>query len=754
MAHEYVKISELDPASGFNTNDLFVIVQNDETLKINGSDLINSLATVANFATRSFVTAIVDSAPETLDTLKELAAALNDDADFASTITTLIGTKLNTSSFGLKFWEELEQVNTYHIAEGSNLYWTQERFDTAFASKNTFHLEEGSNLYFTEQRVLDVVTPLIPTSIFDLGVPDVAIPENIPGYLYYNGTELSWQAVEGFSGDYRDLTNKPTLFSGSYNDLTNKPTNPTFTSVTATQLNVQNVNFTGTGTVTITSGNDLNLVAAGNVQVKGQTLVASATTDTTNASNITSGTLPNARLSAVPNSALANSSITINGSLVALGGSKTLNADDIAEAVGGTNKYYTEARFNASLATNTTTDVAEGTNLYYTQTRFNSAFSAKSTTDLSEGTRLYYTDARVATYLTANEYATQTYVDDQITGVVAGQGFATLDYVRDAIADTIVDVTATVNDFASDSSDPNGGGSSSIRGPQGPAGADGADGAQGPQGERGPKGDKGDTGPRGFQGDTGPQGPQGDTGPQGPQGVAGPRGYDGATGQQGPTGTTDYSDLSNKPNFATIATSGSYTDLINKPTLVTSYTQLTDKPTLFSGSYNDLTSKPTLVTSYTQLTDKPTLVTSYTQLTDKPTLFSGSYTDLTNKPTIVEKTTGSWTLAAGANTVSLTVPGPGTYSIWVNGNIPNGIVTYTATVVVTNNNVPVVGSSYGWYYAAGNALVLTAIPTQIVGSPNTISTAVVSTTTAYTFTFGITNNSGSAKVVDWGYTKL
>jgi len=30
-----------------------------------------------------------------------------------------------------------------------------------------------------------------------------------------------------FSGDYNDLTNKPTLFSGNYNDLTNKPTIPT-----------------------------------------------------------------------------------------------------------------------------------------------------------------------------------------------------------------------------------------------------------------------------------------------------------------------------------------------------------------------------------------------------------------------------------------------------------------------------------------------------------------------------------------------
>ena len=31
----------------------------------------------------------------------------------------------------------------------------------------------------------------------------------------------------GFSGDYNDLTNKPTLFSGNYNDLSNKPTIPT-----------------------------------------------------------------------------------------------------------------------------------------------------------------------------------------------------------------------------------------------------------------------------------------------------------------------------------------------------------------------------------------------------------------------------------------------------------------------------------------------------------------------------------------------
>ena len=116
--------------------------------------------------------------------------------------------------------------------------------------------------------------------------------------------------------------------------------------------------------------------------------------------------------------------------------------------------------------------------------------------------------------------------------------------------------------------------------------------------------------------------------------------------------------------------------------------------------------------------------------------------------------TSSWTLSTGTNTVSFSVPGPGTYSLWVNGNIPNGIVTYLATVVVTNNNVPVLGNQYGWYYAAGNALVLTSIPNQIVGNTGTISNAVVATTTANVFTFGITNNSGNSAVVNYGYTTL
>jgi len=52
------------------------------------------------------------------------------------------------------------------------------------------------------------------------------------------------------------------------------------------------------------------------------------------ASDLASGTVPNARLSAIPNTALANSAITINGTSTALGGS--INVGDITGVTAGT----------------------------------------------------------------------------------------------------------------------------------------------------------------------------------------------------------------------------------------------------------------------------------------------------------------------------------------------------------------------------------------------------------------------------------
>ena len=132
----------------------------------------------------------------------------------------------------------------------------------------------------------------------------------------------------------------------------------------------------------------------------------------------------------------------------------------------------------------------------------------------------------------------------------------------------------------------------------------------------------------------------------------------------------------------------------------------------------------------------------------KETLFSGYTTN------VVSPVSGSWTLSAGTNTVSFTVTAGESYVMWVNGNIPNGIVNWNATVTLSNSNVPVVGVQYGWYYLAGNALELTSIPSQIVGTAGTISTSAPAVSNSNTFTFGITNNSGSSQIVYYGYVKV
>ena len=116
-------------------------------------------------------------------------------------------------------------------------------------------------------------------------------------------------------------------------------------------------------------------------------------------------------------------------------------------------------------------------------------------------------------------------------------------------------------------------------------------------------------------------------------------------------GAVDWNDVENKPNFATVAESGSYNDLTDKPVIpeapdLTLYAKTADLSTVAtSGSYNDLTDKPTIpeapdLSNYATKDDlanaKPDL-TPYAKTADLSTVAtSGSYEDLTNKPTIPE----------------------------------------------------------------------------------------------------------------------
>jgi hypothetical protein len=134
----------------------------------------------------------------------------------------------------------------------------------------------------------------------------------------------------------------------------------------------------------------------------------------------------------------------------------------------------------------------------------------------------------------------------------------------------------------------------------------------------------------------------------------------------------------------------------------------------------------------------------------------GDVINSTGVSQLAKRAEGSWTVTTGTNTYSFTVPMDGTYTMWVKGNIPNGIITWNATLSITNSNVPAIGQQYAWNYTGGGSPIsLTAIPDQIRGVAGTISTdATYAGTTSNRFDFGISNTSGSSQTIYYGYTKV
>jgi hypothetical protein len=110
----------------------------------------------------------------------------------------------------------------------------------------------------------------------------------------------------------------------------------------------------------------------------------------------------------------------------------------------------------------------------------------------------------------------------------------------------------------------------------------------------------------------------------------------------------------------------------------------------------------------------------------------------------------------GNSTQSFTVAASETYYLWVDCNIPNGILAWNATGTVTNTNVPVVGAQYAWVYDGGGTPIdFTSIPNQFVGTANTIVRSnVAPSSTTNRFDFGINNTSGGSVTVRYGWIAI
>lgn len=158
--------------------------------------------------------------------------------------------------------------------------------------------------------------------------------------------------------------------------------------------------------------------------------------------------------------------------------------------------------------------------------------------------------------------------------------------------------------------------------------------------------------------------------------------------------------------------------------------------TNFDGAYGSLTGTPSLSTVATS--------GSYADLTNKPTLFSGSYADLTNKPTIPSAifstvaVAGQTSISAGSSTATLNIAAgtgitlsttPGTNTLTINGT---SSLTAATTTTLGGVIIPAVGTS-GLTNTSGTIGLATATTTQlggikVDGTSITIADGVISAT--------------------------
>jgi hypothetical protein len=130
------------------------------------SDVASYLSTNGYGTSSSIIASITDSAPTTLDTLNELAAALGDDANFSTTVTNSIGTKWTQDNTKISNW------------------------DTAYSWGN--HASAGYLTSYTETDTLNSVTGRGATTTNAVGTGKITVTTS-----QQNGLELDGSHSNG-----------------------------------------------------------------------------------------------------------------------------------------------------------------------------------------------------------------------------------------------------------------------------------------------------------------------------------------------------------------------------------------------------------------------------------------------------------------------------------------------------------------------------------------------------------------------------
>jgi hypothetical protein len=159
------------------------------------SSAISTEVTDRNTAITTAITNLIDGSPAALDTLNELAAAINDDASYAATITTALGNKLNSSTAAETYLSISEpSVNYYITNSGSGSYLINGTSNGLITfekgKKYRIHVNATGHPFWIQSvsgaySVGNVYSSGITNNGTQLGHIVVELPQSAPDNLYY-----------------------------------------------------------------------------------------------------------------------------------------------------------------------------------------------------------------------------------------------------------------------------------------------------------------------------------------------------------------------------------------------------------------------------------------------------------------------------------------------------------------------------------------------------------------------------------------
>ena len=288
------------------------------------------------------VSNLIDAAPALLDTLNELAAAIGDDANFITTITSNIATAKS---------QAISTSNSYtDTREAAEVIARNAAILVAINALTTSDIEEGSNLYFTAERAQDAANDALVagngiTKVYDDAANTItlSITNSVIAEAAQDAVNDALVAGVALTKTYDDTLNTLTIdldntavTSGSYGSTTKIPT---FTVdqqgrlTAAGEANVAtNLSIAGdTGTDTVNLLTDT-------VTVVGGTGITSAVTnntvtldiDSTVATLTGSQTLTNKTLASPALTGTATAvNLTVSGDLTVNGTTTNLNSTNL-----------------------------------------------------------------------------------------------------------------------------------------------------------------------------------------------------------------------------------------------------------------------------------------------------------------------------------------------------------------------------------------------------------------------------------------